>query len=143
VRSAPILLTAVAAAATLAGCSAQSNSKAADDYSGTQKDVVTVVDDLINNASKKDGKEICTTVLSQQLIAKLGAGGRPCADVVNDQLDDASNFDLDVVKNGVTVSGNTARVRTTSDFDGDKATRTITLGKQGNDWRITGIQPAA
>jgi hypothetical protein len=142
VRTVATLLSALGAVAVLAGCSSQSNSKAADDYSGTQKDVVAVVDDLINNASKKDGKEICTTILSDDLASKLKSGTNDCADVVNDQLDDASNFDLDVVKNGVTVTGDTATVRTTSDFDGDKAERTIRLAKQGTAWHVTGIEPA-
>ena len=139
-RTAATLLSAIGAVAVLAGCSSQSTSKAADDYSGAQKDVVTVVDDLINNAAKKDGKEICTTILASDLAAQLKSGSSDCADAVNDQLDEASNWDLDVVKNGVTVTGDTATVRTTSDFDGDKTPRTLTLAKQGNDWRITGIE---
>jgi actin-like ATPase involved in cell morphogenesis len=142
VRLAPVSLAALVAAVALAGCASQSNSKAADDYSGAQKDVVTVVDDLVNNATKKDGKEICTTVFAKDLAAELQQGAKDCADAVNDQLDDASNWDLDVVKNGVTVSGDTATVKTTSDFDGKTTNRTLTLAKQDNDWRITGIEGA-
>jgi hypothetical protein len=140
VRLVPVSLAALAAVVVLAGCSSQSNSKAADDYSGVQKDVVTVVDDLINNASKKDGKEICTTVFATELADQLRQGAKDCTDAVNDQLDDASNWDLDVVKNGVTVNGDTATVKTTSDFDGKTTQRTLTLSKQDNDWRITGIE---
>jgi hypothetical protein len=140
VRSTPVYLSALAAVVALAGCSSQSNSKAADDYSGVQKDVVTVVDDLVNNATKKDGKEICTTVFAQELADKLQQGAKGCADAVDDQLDDASNWDLDVVKNGVTVDGDTATVKTTSDFNGKTTARTLTLAKQDNDWRITGIE---
>lgn len=139
-RSAPVFLSALAAVVALTGCSSQSTSKAADDYSGAQKDVVTVVDDLINNAAKKDGKEICTTVFAATLADKLKNGTTDCADAVGDQLDDASNWDLDVVEKGVTVSGNTATVKTTSDFDGKTTPRTLTLAKQDNDWRITGIE---
>jgi hypothetical protein len=140
-----VFLSALAAIVVLAGCSSQSSSKAADDYSGVQKDVVTVVDDLVNNASKKDGKEICTTVFASSLAEKLTSGPQGCADVVGDQLDDASNWDLDIVKNGVTVSGDTATatVKTESDFDGKTTTRTLTLAKQDNDWRITGIEGGA
>lgn len=142
-RTAATLLSALGAIAVLAGCSSTSKSKAADDYSGTQKDVVTVVDQLINSAAKKDGKEICTTVLADDLASKLKSGTKDCADAVNDQLDDASNFDLDVVKDGVTVTGDTATVKTTSDFNGKKTARTIRLAKQGTAWHITGIDPAA
>jgi len=140
VRTASVILSALVAVIVLAGCSSQSSSKAADDYSGDQKDVVKVVDDLINNAAKKDGKEICTTVFASALADKLANGSQGCADVVNDQLDDASNWDLDVVKDGVTVSGDTATVKTESDFSGKKTARTLTLSKQDNDWRITGIE---
>ena len=126
-RTVASLLSALGAVAVLAGCSSQSTSKAADDYSGTQKDVVSVVDELINNAAKKDGKEICTTVLADDLANKLRSGTHDCADVVNDQLDDASNFDLDVAKNGVTVTGDTATVKTTSDFIGDTTLCSIRL----------------
>jgi hypothetical protein len=140
VRSVPVSLSALAAVLVLAGCSSQSSSKAADDYSGAQKEVVTVVDDLVNNASKKDGKEICTTVFAKTLSDKLQQGAKDCTDAVNDQLDDASNWDLDVVKNGVSVDGESATVRTTSDFNGKTTNRTLTLAKQDNDWRITGIE---
>jgi hypothetical protein len=140
VRTAATLLSALGAVAVLAGCASQSTSKAASDYSGTEKDVVSVVDDLINNASKKDGKEICTTILADDLAAKLKSGDKDCADAVNDQVDEASNFNLDVVKDGVSVTGNTATVKTTSDFDGKKTPRTITLAKQGTAWHITGIE---
>lgn len=140
-RPAPVLLSAVLAVTVLAGCSSQSNSKEADDYSGADKAVVTIVDDLINAAAKKDGKEICTTVFANELAAKLKSGTTDCADAVDDQLDDASNFDLDITK--VTVTGDTAQVVTTSDFNtDDEAVRTLTLGKQDNDWRITGIEGA-
>ena len=139
-RTASVFLSALLAVVVLAGCSSQSSSKAADDYSGANKDVVNVVDDLINNAAKKDGKEICTTVFAASLSDKLATGSQDCADVVNDQLDDASNWDLDVVKDGVTVTGDTATVKTESDFNGKKTARTLTLSKQDNDWRITGIE---
>lgn len=137
-RTAATLLSAIGAVVLLAGCSSQSTSKEADDYSGTQKDVVTVVDDLINNAAKKDGKEICTTVLANDLVNQLKQGTKDCADAVGDQIDDASNWDLNVTK--VTVSGDSAQVVTKSDFNGDEAVRTLTLAKQDNDWRITGIE---
>jgi len=139
VRTAPALLSAVAAVVVLTGCSAQSKSKEADDYSGDQKAVVTIVDDLANNASKKDAKEICTGVLATSLADKLKSGTDDCADVISDQLDDASNYDIDVTK--VTVTGNTAQVVVNSTFGtNDDTPRTLTLAKQDNDWRITGIQ---
>ena len=135
-RSVPVLLSAALAVTVLAGCSSQSNSKEADDYSGTDKAVVTVVDDLINAAAKKDGKEICTTILSSDRVAELNSDGHNCADAVDDQLDDASNFDLDVTK--VTVTGDTAQVVTKSDFNtADDTVRTLSLTKQDNDWRIS------
>ncbi len=136
-RSLWTLIIAVTTAAVLAGCSSQASSNEANDYAGTQKDVVTVVDDLVNNASKKDGKEICTTVLARDLADKLKRGAKNCADAVDDQLADASNYDLKVTK--VTVTGDTAQVVTKSDFDGDSTVRTLSLSKQDNDWRITGI----
>jgi hypothetical protein len=142
VRPVPALLSAAVAALALAGCSAQSKSKAADDYSGDQKAVATIVDDLVNNASKKDGKAICDGVLARSLVDQLQANKRSCADIVNDQLDDASNFDLKVKK--VTVTGNTATVATTSDFgSADDSPRTLKLVKQDNDWRISGIEAAS
>ena len=38
------------------------------------------------------------------------------------------------------MTGDTATVKKTSDFDGKSTPRTITLAKQGTAWHITGIE---
>jgi len=137
VRFAPPAILALLAAVVLAGCSGQTKNKSADDFSGDQKAVAQVVDDLGNAGSDGDAKEICTTIFARDVAAKLNVGNRDCQDIVDDQLSDANVFDLEV--KSVKVTGNTATASVESEFDGEKELRTLGFRKDGQAWRLVSI----
>jgi hypothetical protein len=138
VRFTPPALLALLAALVLAGCSGQTASNSADDFSGDQKAVAQVVDDLADAGSDGDAKEICDTLLSRELSAQLKQGNRDCQDIIDDQLSDANVFDLDV--QSVQVDGDTATARVQSTFDGEDVLRTLRLERDGQAWRLVGIE---
>ncbi len=132
------LLPAALAASLLAGCAGgTSTSDNAKDFRGDQKAVAEVVDDFAKAGKDRDAKEICTTIFAKDVAAKLKQGTDDCEDVVKNQLDDASNYDLDVKK--IAVDGTTATAQVESQFDGEDALRTLTFVKDGQAWRIASI----
>jgi hypothetical protein len=138
VRRLTLLLASLIAAGALAGCSASGTSKSAKNFSGPKKDVAAVVDDLSSAGSKRDAKEVCTSIFSRQLVSKLSQGTRDCQAVIKDQLKDADVFGLDVKT--VDISGNTATASVTSKVDGSEKAQTLTFVRQNGAWRISGIQ---
>jgi hypothetical protein len=137
VRPLTALLPLALTGALLSGCAAQSKSSNAKDFTGDQKSIATVIDDLSNAASDRDGKAVCDSILTSDDAAKLKQGTKTCADVVKDQLEDADVYKLDV--KSIKVDGATATAVVESQFDGKDAPRTLSLVKQGNSWRIDGL----
>ena len=120
----------------LAGC-APSGGGGVDtgSFSGTEKDVASALDDLADAARAGDGQRACSELLSRKRVDALGTN---CRKAMDDQFDNADTFTLDV--EDITVSGNTARARVVSDFDGKDATRTLVLVRESNRWRLDAIE---
>jgi hypothetical protein len=137
VRSVTALLPVALVAALLAGCSGQTSSKNAKDFTGEQKQIATVIDDLGSATRDRDGKQVCTSLLAPQLAAKLTQGTKTCADVIHDQLSDANIFGVDV--KSIKVTGPTATAVVESQFNGKDVPRTLHLRKVGNSWRIESL----
>jgi len=132
------LLAALAAAVLLTGCT-QASEDSSKDFKGPQKLVANVVEDLQDAGADKDADQVCT-LLTEALIAKIRAtaGGKAtCADAVDDALQDADAFDLDVKK--ITISGTTASAIVESK-DNDKDVRdTLTFAKEAGRWKVSAL----
>jgi Putative lumazine-binding len=119
----------------LAGCTPAGNTGVdTGRFKGDQKAVAQAVSDLSDAASHKDGKRACAQVLSSALTDKLGPN---CANVMKDQFDDADSFKLDV--QSISVSGDTATARVSSDVNGNKRPATLSLKRENGRWRVAGL----
>jgi ketosteroid isomerase-like protein len=134
VRLLPTSLAAVLAAALLAGCTGQPANDAADDYQGEEKAVAQVIDDLAAAGRNRDAKEICTSILAESVVEKLRQGKSDCQDALEDQLADASDFDLDV--ESIQVDGDTATAKVKSPVNGEDVVQTLTFKREGRGWRL-------
>lgn len=108
-----------------------------DAFSGEERRVAEVVQELGVAAQDTDAAQICSDVLTTQLADRLKAGTRTCTQEVEDALGDADEFTLtpeEVVVNGTSA---TARVE-----DSDGRVRTVDLVRQGADWRVAAIRPS-
>ena len=136
-RSLSSLLSVAVLAALLAGCGAGSAGSADDFRNGDEKAVAQVVDDLSQAARDRDGREVCTSLLAKEAVAKLQDGTRDCAAVMQDQLSDASpNYVVDV--QDVTVTGDTATAKVESPVFGEQRTQTLRFVREGQAWRLAG-----
>jgi hypothetical protein len=124
----------------LGGC-APTNTGGVDTgkFTGAEKAVATTLDDLADAGQKRDGSRVCADLLSKRLVDKLDSGGGSCQTTLDDQLDDADVFTMDVAKDAITVNGNRATALVRSEFDGHKQPRTLHLVLEGRRWKLDGI----
>jgi hypothetical protein len=134
-RSVAVPLLATLAAAGLAGC-APSGGGGVDtgEFSGEEKRVAEVLDELADAGRRSDGERVCSDLLARRVVDQLG---RRCADALEEQLDHADVFELDV--DDITVSGTRATARVRSDFNGTEQPRTLVLVREGQDWKLAGL----
>ena len=131
-RTAPAaLLIALALAATGCGTAQESG---ADRFSGEEGRVAQVVEDLASAGTEKDAEEICSRILAKPLVDRLSAGGQDCAAEVTKAVDDADEFELEVVRVQVTGTTAVARVK-----DGTGRSSVMRFVREGQDWRASSL----
>jgi hypothetical protein len=135
-RTASTVPAVLLAAFGLAGCGAAQDTSA-DRFSGEEKRVAQVVDDLQAAAEKGDAAEICSRLLARAFVDRLAAGGSNCTAELDKALDDADNDELTV--RGVEVDG-TAATAVVRDAEG--AVRSIDFAREGSGWRATSLRGA-
>jgi hypothetical protein len=118
-------------AALLAGGCGGASEDSARDFSGEQKQVATTIEDLQEAGRKRDAEEICSRFLSTALVENIKANGkRTCESTLDESLKDVDAFELEVVKKGVTVAGDTATARVKSASGTDDRVDTLQLVKE-------------
>ena len=128
-RALPIILVLA-----LTGCSQQETS--ANDFKGDEKAVAEAVEDLQTNAQNRKPAEICSDDLTKTLADSLKSQGNDCTSEMEKITRDADDFQLDVTD--VTINGTTATAQVKTRRGDDKdATTTVTLEKEGGDWRLS------
>jgi hypothetical protein len=120
----------------LAGCTSESQSSSADKFTDPdQKAIAEKVEDLEAAGRRGQADDICSDILAKTLVSQLDAAGTDCATEIQEAIDDATQFDLDVVK--VTINGNEATAEVKQGDDGP--TETMTFTKESGDWRATAL----
>ena len=128
-------LAAVAAALALAGCGA-SSSDSSEDFDDEQRVVAVAIEDLEEAGRDGDPRAVCEELLADELLARLRQAGTRCVDAVDEALEDADQFDLEV--EAVRVRGDEAMARVTSGGD-DEETDTLMLVRDGRQWKIASL----
>jgi hypothetical protein len=126
----PLVLAALAS-----GCAGSASST--NDFSGEEKQVADVVEQLQSAGESGDAQEICSEILAPSLSERMKAPGSSCEQELDKALKDADDFDLDV--EDVTVQGNTATARVKGRVgDGDRV-RTLEFERERSGWRATSL----
>lgn len=137
----PILL---AAALMAPGACGQASTDNTDDFTGAQRDVARAVYDFRDAIARRDEAKICDAYFTGALrdeivrVSKQAGRGTTCASAVQDSIQDIDATDITIPKDGITISGDTATVRITTDLTGDTPdpTDTLTLTDERG-WRIS------
>ena len=133
-RIAPALLVVL----TLAGCT-QSEPTSTDNFTGAEAQVAQKVEDLETAGKRSNPEDICSDILAKELVDQLKAGGTDCATEMQKAIEDADDFDLEVLD--VTITGTTATARVRRGDDGP--TETMEFTRENNQWRATALSSAS
>jgi len=144
VLSAVLLVTAVTA---LGACGGQATTANSDDFEGPEKEVAEAVYEFRDAISRRDEAKVCdahfTDALREEIVAKAKPEGRgsTCADAIEESIRTIDAVDIEIPKDGIVISGDTATVKIQTDLtEGDDPTDTLTLANDRG-WRISELLP--
>ena len=124
-----------AVVAAVAGCGTTTSS--VDDFSGEERAVAQVVEDIASAGRSRDAAEICSRLLARELVDQISEGGSDCTEELDASLDDADDFELQV--RDVAVSGATATARVEG-RDGERdRVATFRFVRENGRWKASGI----
>jgi hypothetical protein len=127
------LLLAVLTLLVLAGCGQEQTNL--DEFRGADREVAQKVEDLQEAGESGNPEDICSDILSRQLVDQLEAAGTSCSEEMDKAIEDADDFDLEVLD--VSVNGEQATVEVRRGDDGP--TTTFEFAREGGQWRATSL----
>jgi|SRR5215207_1771174 hypothetical protein len=126
---------AVASVLALTGCGAQQQQSSVDTFQGAEREVAQKVEDLQDAGSSREPENICSDILAASLVDDLKAAGTDCQAEMRKAIEDADDFELEVLD--VTINGNSATARVRQGDDGP--TETMQFTREGGQWRATSL----
>jgi hypothetical protein len=131
-RALPLTVLAIA----FAGCGTTAPKSSVDNFKDPeQRAVAQKVEDLADAGKRNKPDDICSDILSQQLVSQLNAAGTDCATEMKKAIEDANDFELDVRK--VTINGDAATAEVRQGTDGP--TETMQFAREKDQWRATAL----
>ncbi len=138
------LVPAALIAVALTGCTqAAKNDSTTNKFSGQQKQIAKVVDDLQKQTESKNGAKICANLITAELQQKIAqvAGAKGCGAAVKQAIKESDQSDLSV--RTVTIDPSdpakaTAVVKQKTNKNASRDT-TLQFEKQGSSWRISAL----
>ena len=129
------VLVIVASLLLLAGCGAETQQSSVDTFQGAEREVAQKVEDLEEAGESREPENICADILAASLVDELEAAGTDCPQEMEKAIDDADEFDLEVLEVDVNGSSATARVRRGE----DGPTETMQFTQERGEWRATAL----
>ncbi|HWC26671.1 MAG TPA: nuclear transport factor 2 family protein [Solirubrobacteraceae bacterium] len=125
-------------ALALAACGGAAPRDSAQEFEGAERAVAATIEGVEDAARDDDPEQLCTRLLSEELLATLERQGTNCRTAVKDAFDDADSYELTV--EDVSISGDTATAKVTSGTGSAEKTDTLQLEKAGGGWRISALR---
>jgi outer membrane murein-binding lipoprotein Lpp len=119
----------------LAGCGAQAQTSSVDKFQGADREVAQQVEDLESDGKRGKAEDICSDILAKSLVDELNTAGTDCTTEMKKAIEDADDFDLEVLDVKVTGDEATATVRRGD----DGPTETMAFTREGSSWRATAL----
>jgi hypothetical protein len=131
-----LAIAALVAAGVLAGCGETVTSNG---FTGEEHEVAARIASFQKHASETSQKKICSQDLSASLVASIekSGNGKNCEEALKEQLKNVEDLTLTI--NDVTVHGKHATATVKSVRYGKTRPSTLTLVKEGQDWKISGV----
>jgi len=133
-----IALAALVSAAGLAGCGEVVST---NKFKGAEHEVAARISNFQKHVEQASQKKICSEDLAAGLVARIDASGKPygkdCEAALKEQLKNVEDETLTV--DTVTVHGKDATAGVKSVEYGKSVPKTLTLVKEANGWKISGV----
>jgi len=129
---------ALSAAALVIGCGGDDDvNNNADDYSGTEAEVATLVDDFANAGRDGDGTQICEEIFAPELAENIqDEAAQSCPSEVQDNLPE-DDYELEI--DSLDLEDDKATVAVT---DQDDNSSVLHIERADAGWHITRVTPA-
>ena len=128
---------AVVLALGLSGCALLGD--ADTEFQGEEEAVAETVRSLQTAAVGRDGAEVCSALLTEELAERVSRTGTTCPREMEQAIADADLFELTVLDVEIDGDSATARVENSGAGD-DGVTGTVQLERSDGNWRIGGIE---
>lgn len=131
-------LVAFVLALTVAGCGAAQTGDTGD-FKGEEGAVADVVGELSTAATAGEESTVCSDLLSARLVDEITGtetDDLSCSGEVEKAFRDADGFIIDVDEVTIGGDGNEATAEVSSKQVGEDVTRTFSLVKEDDEWRI-------
>jgi len=129
------LLTVPLAGLLLSACG---SSVATSNFKGVSHDVAQTLASLQTHVTAAEEKKICSDDLATEVVTRLG-GAKRCESAVKHQLAEIDSTTFTIESIHVAASGTTATAEVNSVYEGKKRNHTVTLLKQGTEWKISAL----
>jgi hypothetical protein len=130
-----VALAPLAISLALAGCGAEQSDESTERFQGAEREVADQVEELQSAGEGNQPEDICSNILSRQLVDELEAAGADCAQEMEKAIEDSDEFDF--VVRDVTVSGTQAEAVVRQGDDGPQTT--MQFVREGGQWRATSL----
>lgn len=117
--------------------SACATTTSTSNYKGTAHEVAQRVADLQADVTAGEQKKICANDLAAGVVQRLG-GRTGCEAALKTQLAEVDSAEASV--QSVKLNGSSATAKVLSTYSGKKKDTTVTLLKEGSQWKISALQ---
>jgi hypothetical protein len=125
----------LALASLAIGCGAEQTDDSTERFQGAEREVAAQVEELQSAGEGNQPEDICSNILSRQLVDELEAAGAECVQEMERAIEDSDEFDF--VVRDVTVSGTQAEAVVRQGEDGPQTT--MQFVREGGQWRATSL----
>ncbi len=132
------LLTALCLPVLALGLAACGTTTSTSNFKGEQHAVAQAVADLQTHATALEQKKVCSEDLAKSVVDKLNTANGGCRKALETQLKEIDSFEVTV--ESVQLNGTTATAHVKSIREGKSQPDTLTLVKEGGDWKISAVQ---
>lgn len=108
-------------------------------FKGASHEVAQTLANLQTHVTAAEEKKICSDDLATEVVTRLG-GTKSCESAIKDQVAEIDSTTLTIESVHVDASGTTATAVVKSVYEGKKHNHTVTLRRQGTDWKISALQ---
>jgi hypothetical protein len=134
-----LTIASLALAAGLSGCG---ETVTTNNFKGEEHAVAARIANFQKNVTEANEKKLCSEDLSSGLVTRIREAGqhesgKGCTEVLKEQLKSVEDPTLSI--KSVTVHGTTATATVKSVRYGKTKPYTMTLVKEGEDWKIAGL----